>query len=237
SIPRLPFLGRVAGDRLRLAPALGRDPRRLDATGDHVVTHRVRATLREPLVVRLRSDRVGVPLHERTELRMLLHGIDHLLVDDPLSLGLQRRLVEVEVGVRGELHLRPGRRRRRGWWRWWRLRDLTEVVAEEIADDPTEQRSAGAGTRPRGGVVGPLTAAGPRRTAPDERAHDGGARLARALVLARDRAADDGERRQRDGDELQAMLHADTLLPAHAPHHIRPPARRGPLPRRQQVRK
>src|SRR5207247_4820976 len=124
----------VAGDRLRLAPALGRDALGVHAARNHVVPHRVGAPLRKPLLVSVRPDRVGVPLDQRSEVRVFLHRRHDLRLDLLLALGLERRLVEVEVRVGRELDLLGGRRwwRRRRWWWWWRR--LLLRIADEVPE-------------------------------------------------------------------------------------------------------
>src|SRR5436309_6036652 len=124
----------VAGDRLRLAPALGRDALGVDAARIHVVPHRVGAPLREPLVVSVRPDRVGVALDQRSEVRVFLHRRHDLRVDLLLARGLERRLVEVEVRVGRELDLLGGRRWSRWWWWWWWRRRLLLRIADEVPE-------------------------------------------------------------------------------------------------------
>src|SRR5579862_4304167 len=149
---RSSFLRLVAGDRLGLAPALGRDAARLDALVLHVVGDRLRAPLRQLLVVGVGADRVGVALDQHADARVPLQ-LANDLVDLLLALRLQDRLVEVEVGVGGKrdllVHRRRGRRRRRRR----RRRSLFRRVAEHVADQRAQHASThGATSRGSAGV-------------------------------------------------------------------------------------
>src|SRR5437016_4852342 len=109
----------VVGDRLGLAPALRRDPRRGDALRLHVVGDGIGPPLGQTQVVGFGADRIGVALDERAELRVLLHRGNDFRIDPLFAGRLQRRLVEVEVRVGRELDVFLLRRRRRRWWWWW----------------------------------------------------------------------------------------------------------------------
>src|SRR5207245_5107322 len=67
------LLRAVAGYRVRLAPALGRDPRRLDAALDHIFADRVGASLRTPQAVGVGPARVVVAHAERPKRRATMH--------------------------------------------------------------------------------------------------------------------------------------------------------------------
>src|SRR5262249_10673932 len=127
----------VVGDRLRLAEAARRDAARAHALRHHVILHGVGATLRELLVVGVRAHRVRVSLDRRGQRRLVLHRL-HRGVDEPLALGLEVGLVEVELWpVQLDDLLR--RRRRRRSLRYGRRRRFLHRIADRVTQQRTER--------------------------------------------------------------------------------------------------
>ena len=94
----------LLGDGLLLALALGVDAVRLDALRHQVGLDRFGAAHRQPLVVGVGADRVGVAdgdHHLEVDAFRLVRDV----VELRLALGLDHRLVEVEQHVGGEGHL------------------------------------------------------------------------------------------------------------------------------------
>src|SRR4051812_42696475 len=97
------FLRRVGVDRLRFAEALHRgDAAGVDTMRGQVVVHDLRATLRQLLVVRVGTDRVGVAVEFNLDLRITLQRVDGLVEDRDRvrRRQLQRRFDVVLTGLR-----------------------------------------------------------------------------------------------------------------------------------------
>src|SRR4029077_397661 len=88
-------------------------------------------------------DRVGVTLDRHVQAGLVLHDLDGF-VDETLAVGLERRLVEIELWpVKRDERLGLRGRRRRGRWWWRRGRRLLLRIADHVPEERADQPAGG----------------------------------------------------------------------------------------------
>src|SRR5262249_10947326 len=134
----------VGGDGLALAVAAWDQAACRDPLLGQVVHDRIRTPIRQPQVVFLGADSVGVSVDVHGHVRICV-GCGRGVLQDRCIAGADVVLVEVEVHTT-QYDLLLNRRWRRGRWRrwrrwwWWRWR-LNDRITNEVTGDQSDNRT------------------------------------------------------------------------------------------------